>query len=76
MKMGEKERQWFDEKQQQDLGKSALISLFVVTLIMLVIYIGGLPELNGLIQFNWLPIYLFSVIFFFSLGNLYFSSRV
>lgn len=75
MKIRQKERVWFDEKQQQDLGKSALLTLAIVTLGMIFLFIINLSALNGVIQFNWLPFYLFSVIVVFSSGNLYFSNR-
>ena len=68
-------RAWWDEKQTQDVGKSALVTLIVVLLIMLVLFITYLNQLDGVICMQWFPIYLFSTIFTFSLANIIFSSR-
>jgi hypothetical protein len=74
-KIREKDRQWFDEKQQRDLGKSALLTLIVVTLLMITLFLSNLKNLTGVISLNWFPFYLFGVLFVFSCGNLFYSSR-
>ncbi len=75
-KFQEQDRQWFDEKQSIDIGKSALVTLSVNTFLMLILFITNFNYLDGIIQKLWLPIYLFATIFIFSLGNLYFSRKV
>jgi hypothetical protein len=67
--------EWWDEKQFQDVGKSALLTLGVVMLIMVVLFITHLNQLDGAIRLQWFPIYLFSNVFTFSLANIIFSSR-
>ena len=74
-KLGEKDRQWVDEKQILEVGKSALLTLFVDTILMLALFLIHLENLEGIISASWLPIYMFATIFVFSLGNLYFSSK-
>lgn len=74
-KLGEKDRQWFDEKQRLDVGKSALLTLFINTMLLLTLFLIHIKNLGGIISVLWLPIYLFATIFLFSLGNLYFSSK-
>ena len=74
-KIQEKDRQWFDEKQRQDLGRSALLTLIVVTFLMIALFLFNLKNLTGVISLNWFPFYLFGMLFVFSCGNLYYSSR-
>jgi len=74
-KIREKDRQWFDEKQQHDLGKSALLTLIGVTFLMIILFLFNLKNLTGVISLNWFPFYLFGVLFVFSCGNLFYSSR-
>lgn len=75
VKLQEKTRQWYDEKQIQDIGKSALLTLTISVLLMTVLFVVNYNRLNGVISILWLPLYLFSVLFLFSLGNLYFSGK-
>jgi len=74
-KYQEKDRQWFDEKQSIDVGKSSLLTLIINTFLMLILFIINLNNLDGIIHGLWLPIYIFTTVFIFSLGNLYFSSK-
>lgn len=74
-KCKEVDRVWWDEKQIQDIGKSALVTLGVVTLLLLALFIFNYRDLDGAVRMVWLPMYLFATIFTFSLGNLFFSSR-
>lgn len=74
-KWQENERQLFDEKQSIDVGKSALLTLTSNTFLMLILFIININNLDGIIHRLWLPIYLFAVIFSFSLGNLFFSRK-
>ena len=75
LKLREKDRQWWDEKQSQDVGKSALVTLTLDTLLMLVLFAANLPNLGGVIRLLWLPLYLFGTITFFTIGKLFFSNR-
>lgn len=75
-KFQEKDREWLDEKQSIDIGKSALTTLLINTVLMLILYIINLNNLAGIIHRLWMPIYLFTTILIFSIGNLYFSSKV
>ncbi len=76
IKLREKERQWFDEKQLQDVGKSALLTLLISAVYMTALFIFNLQDLAGVVRLVWLPLHLFGVIFLFSLGNLWFSKRI
>jgi hypothetical protein len=75
MKLKEKDRQWYDEKQSQDVGKSAFLTLVIVTFIMVALFFLHYFRLDGVIRMLWLPFYIFSTLFLFSLGNLYFSNK-
>ncbi|HEY9121556.1 MAG TPA: hypothetical protein VIM80_01035 [Brevefilum sp.] len=74
-KLQEKDRQWFDEKQSQDIGKSSLLTLSMITILMIILYAVNFKYLNGIISMLWLPVYLFSALLLFSLGNIYFSKK-
>jgi hypothetical protein len=67
--------EWWDEKQIQDVGKSALLTLGVVMLIMMVLFVTHLNHLDSAIRLQWFPTYLFSTVFTFSLANIIFNSR-
>ena len=72
-KFQEKDRQWYDEKQLQDVGKSAFLTLTASVFFMTGLFIVNYKNLSGVISILWLPLYLFLVLFLFSLGNLYFN---
>lgn len=74
-KFKEKDRQWWDEKQLHDIGKSALITLLVDTILLLMLFVFNFNRLDGVVSVLWLPVYLFATIFVFSLGNITFSRR-
>lgn len=74
-KLHEKDRQWFDEKQRQDIGNSALLTLMINTLFMILLFITNYQNLGMVLRLLWLPLNLFGTMFLFSLGNLYFSSK-
>jgi uncharacterized membrane protein len=75
VKLKEKPRIFFDEKQQLDVGRSAFWTLVLEVLIMTGLFIANIKDLGGVTSINWLPIFLFSTLLLFSLGNLYFSQR-
>ena len=74
-KLTEKDRQWFDEKQQRDIGRAAFFTLIFVSAFMILLFILQFNNLDGVIRYQWLPIYLFMNLLLFSLGNIYYSSR-
>jgi len=74
-KLREKDRQWYDEKQFQDIAKSALLTLITSVIFMTLLFIANYNNLGGVVKILWLPLYLFLVLFLFSLGNLYFSGK-
>jgi hypothetical protein len=74
-KFQEKDRLWFDEKQSQDVGKSALLTLFTNTSLLLILFFSHIWHPDSRIYLLWLPLYLFATIFLFSAGNLYFSKK-
>lgn len=75
-KFQEEDRQWFDEKQKLDIGKSALLTLVIDTLLLILLFILSIQNVNVFISKLWLPIHLYTVIFLSSLGNLIFSRNV
>lgn len=75
VKFQEKTRQWYDEKQLQDVGKSAFLTLLASVVFMTVLFVTNYHNLGGVVSILWLPLYLFLVLFLFSLGNLYFSGK-
>lgn len=74
-KLQEENRQWYDEKQFQDVGRSAFLTLIVNVITMTLLFVVNYTNLDGVIRLAWLPLYLFSTLFVFSLSNLYFSNR-
>jgi len=75
VKFQEKTSQWYDEKQIQDIGKSAFLTLAMSLVFMTGLFIANYNHLGGVVSILWLPLYLFSVLLFFSLGNLYFTGK-
>jgi hypothetical protein len=74
-KLQEKHRQWYDEKQVQDVGKSAFLTVVASVIFMAILFITNYNNLRGVVSILWLPLYLFLVLFLFSLGNLYFGRK-
>ena len=72
-KFWEKERRFYDEKQRQDIGKSAFVTLILSVIIMIGLFIANYNDLSGITSVLWLPIFLYSVLFLFSLGNIWLS---
>lgn len=75
-KLREVDRQWFDEKQRQDIGRSALLTLVIDTACMVVLFFANYQNLVGIVSLLWLPLHFFGVMFLFSLGNIFFSNRL
>ncbi len=74
-KFQEKPRQWYDEKQLQDVGKSAFLTMIISIVFMIGLFVTNYNNLSGVVSLLWLPLYLFLVLFLFSFSNLYFSGR-
>ena len=75
-KLQEENRQWTDEKQLQDVGQSAILTLLLSVIMMPVLFFANYNNLGGVVSIVWLPLYLYSVLFLFSLGNLYFTNKL
>ncbi|MFC1711634.1 hypothetical protein ACFLZ1_03560 [Patescibacteria group bacterium] len=75
IKIQEKTRQWYDEKQIQDVGKSAFLTMTISVVYMLGLFITNYNNLGGVVSILWLPLYLFLTLFIFSIGNLYFTGK-
>jgi len=74
-KIQEEHRQWYDEKQLQDVGKSAFLTLVISIVCMIGLFAVNYNNLGGVVRMLWLPLYLFLVLFLFSAGNLYFGGK-
>ena len=75
MKIREKSKQFFDEKQRIDIGKSAFMTLLIIMIFMLVLFVTNYNNLRGVISMLWCPLVLFCTLFSFSLGTLVFARR-
>jgi hypothetical protein len=75
IKFREKITEWYDEKQIQDIGKSSFMTLVASVIFMILLFALNYGNLDGVVSILWLPLYVFMVLFLFSLGNLYFSKR-
>ena len=74
-KFQEEHRQWYDEKQRQDVGRSAFLTLLLSVVFMTGVFIANYNNLEGVVRILWLPLYLFWILLSFSASNLYFSAR-
>ena len=75
IKFLERPRQWHDEKQQQDVGRAALITLFTGLGSMLVVYVANFGCSENVLAVLWLPLYLFISLLVFSVSLLFMSTR-
>jgi hypothetical protein len=75
MKLKDKPSDWYDEKQFQDISKAALLTMFATIPFLAFNYILNYGVPKGPIHILWFPLYLYFVIFVFSLSSLYFSWR-
>jgi hypothetical protein len=57
----------------RDMGKSSLLTLIATLAFMMFLFVGNYGNLGGVVSILWFPLYLFLVLFLFSLGNLWFS---
>jgi len=75
IKRTEKPRDWYDEKQWQDVTKAALTTLILSIPGMSLIFFLNYLALHGPASIMWFPFYLFLVLFLFSSSTLYFSKK-
>ncbi|MBN2103773.1 hypothetical protein JW835_07010 [bacterium] len=73
MKVKEKPENWYDEKQFRDISRAALLTMFTTIPLMALIYILTYNAPKNPMDILWFPVYLYWVIFCFSLGSLYFN---
>jgi hypothetical protein len=71
VKIKEKTKDFYDEKQIQDMGISALTTLVSSTVIMGLLFFIKFDEISGILSVLWLPLYAFLALFLFSSINLY-----
>ena len=70
-----KERKLYDEKQSQDIGKSAFVTLILSAIFMTGLFIFNYNDLGGVTSILWLPIFLYFILLTFSSGNIYLNWR-
>lgn len=71
IKKKEKQAGWSDEKQIHDLSKAGLITLLMSIPVLTIVFVLGQIFKNIQFGFLWFPIYIFSIIFSFSLITLF-----
>jgi hypothetical protein len=76
IKLNERIREWYDEKQYQDITRASLVTLIASVIIMALIFIvqyfaGSLKFFNEI----WFPFYIFLVLLLFSASTLYFNKK-
>ncbi len=75
IKSKEKIKEWYDEKQFNDITRASLITIIILVPVMAIIFfIYHLNPVSAII-FIWFPVYLFLTLLIFSAGTLYFSQR-
>jgi len=75
MKLKEKPEDWYDEKQFHDISRAGLITMLTTIPLMALIYVLTYNALTSPMVILWFPIFLYWVIFSFSLASLYFSLK-
>lgn len=75
IKRKEKIREWYDEKQWQDVTRAAWITLLISIPSMGFMYMLNLQQAITPANILWFPFYLFLILFLFSGSILYFEKR-
>jgi hypothetical protein len=75
IKVREKDKQFYDEKQRLDIGRSAFITLLITTTAMVILFAVNFNHLDGILSKTWLLLMFFGEMFIFSLGNLFYSNK-
>lgn len=73
MKIKERPKEWYDEKQFRDISRAGLITMFATIPFLAFLYISNYNPPLGPIHILWFPFYLYFVIFIFSCFSLYFN---
>ena len=71
IKMREKPKRWYDEKQLRDIGISSCVTLALGVLVMGIVYFFHFDQLYGMVSVLWFPFFVFLVLFLFSTINIY-----
>ncbi len=75
IKVNEKDQHLYDEKQMLDVGRSSFLTMIVSSVLMLILYSANFQNLEGITSVLWLPLFMFTEILLFSLGNIYYSNK-
>ena len=75
IKVREKDKHLYDEKQRLDIGRSAFLTILITTVGMILLFALNFNNLDGILSMIWLPLLFFGEVFVFSLGNLIYNSR-
>ncbi|MCG9480045.1 MAG: hypothetical protein K9H14_07555 [Actinomycetia bacterium] len=75
LKLKEKGREWYDEKQYQDICRAGLVTMVSSMVIMFTIYLVQYFTATEFISITWFPFYLFLILLIFSSSTLYFAKR-
>lgn len=69
--ISDKQSGWYDEKQKFDIYKSSTFTLLMSVPIMVALFLFNYDSTNGIYSILWLPFYLFTILFIFSISLLY-----
>jgi len=76
IKLKERIREWYDEKQYQDLTKSSLVALLISIIFLFIVFIMQYIFGNfELLNFIWFPLFFFFILLLFSATTLFFNKR-
>ena len=74
IKLREKTREWYDEKQYQDITRSSLVALMMSVIFLLIVFIMQYIFVDfELLNFIWFPFYFFFILLLFSSTTLFFN---
>jgi len=75
VKIKEKPKQWYDEKQMQEMGRSSLFTLLSSVIVVSFLFVLNFNSLEQLLSVLWFPFYIFLTLFLFCGANLWFSFK-
>jgi len=75
VKIKEKPKQWYDEKQIQEMGRSSLFTLLSSVIVVSFLFVLNFNSLEQLLSVLWFPFYIFLTLFLFCGANLWFSFK-
>jgi hypothetical protein len=75
IKVNEKDQRLYDEKQMLDVGRSSFLTMIICSVLMLILYSTNFQNLEGITSVLWFPLFMFTEILLFSLGNIYYSNK-